>query len=105
MTDLPARAVMMDGTPVADLRPCHGLIRGIILAGQDQRGEPVTKALHWYPDGRMTPARPSMLDLDLTGERAARATRTTAGALAARFRCEAIEAEAEDALDDWLGDL
>ena len=94
---------MRNGTPVIDLRECKGLIRGIIVAGQDQRGEPITKALHWYPDGRMTPARETPYDLDLTADPAPRGQ--NAYALARRFGQDARDAEADAAVDDWLDDL
>lgn len=61
------RALMRDGTPVIDLQPCRGLIRGTVVVGIGQTGSPITRGLHWYPDGRMTPARETQLDLDLGG--------------------------------------
>lgn len=43
-----------NGELVADLHPCRGLLRGTVGG----------IVLHWYPDGRLTPARPTDHDLE-----------------------------------------
>ena len=61
------RAMMRDATPVIDLQPGRGLLRGSVVVGHGAEGRPVVRSFHWYPDGRMTPARETQQDLDLGG--------------------------------------
>lgn len=53
------------GAAVTSLEPHKGLLRGIMVIGARQDGEPVIAPRFWYPDGRMSPVRVTEHDLDL----------------------------------------
>lgn len=62
---LPDSAFTRAGDRVTSLEEHKGLIRGIVVTGARQDGDPVIAPRFWYPDGRMTPARPTEHDLEL----------------------------------------
>jgi hypothetical protein len=63
---IPSLAYTAAGDAVTSIEDHKGLIRGVVVVGQRPDGEPLTAARYWYPDGRMTPARPTEHDLQLT---------------------------------------
>jgi hypothetical protein len=63
---IPSLAHTTAGDAVTSLEPHKGLIRGVVVTGQRPDGEPLTTHRYWYPDGRMTPARATEHDLQLT---------------------------------------
>lgn len=62
---LPSLTYTAAGDAVTSLCEHKGLIRGTVVIGQRQDGEPVIAHRYWYPDGRMTPVRAGEHDLEL----------------------------------------
>lgn len=62
---LPSLAYTAAGDAVTSLEEHKGLIRGVVVTGQRQDGEPLTAARFWYSDGRMTPARATEHNLEM----------------------------------------
>jgi hypothetical protein len=62
---LPDLAHIAAGTAVTSLEERNGMIRGTVVTGQRQDGEPMVANRNWYPSGRMTPVRATEHDLEL----------------------------------------
>ena len=62
---LPDLAYTAAGDRVTSLEEHKGLIRGIVVVGARQDGQPVTHSRYWYPNGQMTQLRAGEHDLEL----------------------------------------
>ena len=62
---IPSLAHTPAGDTVTSLEEHKGLIRGTVVIGTRQDGEPVLAKRYWYPDGRMSPGRDGEHDLGL----------------------------------------
>jgi hypothetical protein len=62
---LPDAAYTRSGERVTSLEEHKGLIRGTVVTGERQDGEPMIAHRYYYPDGRMTPARETQHDLEI----------------------------------------
>lgn len=62
-------ALDVEGRRIIRLTDHMGLIRGEIHSGMGKDGQGGWSPRFWYPDGRLTPAKPTPYDLDLSSLR------------------------------------